>query len=188
MLKTSENTKLLTQPGEGIVGVGGDSRAKQDTNKLDESEVDSDEFDGGEVEVDEVGKKVQKTTKSKNLSKSKKAVGPSNFLTPRAKLAFTKLRQAIVKALILYHFDPECHIRVGTDVLGYAISGVLSQLISDDLGQCHPAGGLFFPQDDSSGNQVQNAWRWAFSHCWGFQDLEALFRELSTWSPRAYRP
>ena len=72
--------------------------------------------------------------KSKNLSKSKKTVG-SDFLTPRVKLAFTELRQAFVKSLILHHFDPERHIRIETDVSSYAIGGVLSQLTSDDLGR-----------------------------------------------------
>ena len=58
-----------------------------------------------------------------------------DFLTPRARLAFTKLRQAFVKASILYHFDPERYIRVEINISGYAISGVFSQLTSDDLGQ-----------------------------------------------------
>ena len=89
--------------------------------------MDDVEVDGGEVEVDEIGKKVQKS------SKSKKTVRFSDFLTPRAKLAFTKLRQAFLKALILHHFDPEFHVRIETDALGYAISGVLSQLTLDDL-------------------------------------------------------
>ena len=75
--------------------------------------------------------------KSKNLPKSKKTVGFSDFLTPGAKLAFTKLRQAFFKALIFYHFDPEHHIRIEIDILGYAISGVLSQLTLDDSGQWH---------------------------------------------------
>ena len=144
MLKTSGSTELLTRPGEGLVRVGGDSRARRDASKLDGSELDGSELDGGEVdggevdgdevEVDEVGKKVQKMTKSKNLSKSKKAVRPLDFLTPGAKLAFTKLRQAFLKAPILYHFDLERHIRIETDASGYAIGGVLSQLTSDDLG------------------------------------------------------
>ena len=88
--------------------------------------MDDVEVDGGEVEIDEGAKKAQK------LSKSKKIVG-SDFLTLRAKLAFTKLRQAFLEASILYHFDPEHHIRIETDVSGYAIYGVFSQLISDDL-------------------------------------------------------
>ena len=66
----------------------------------------------------------------------------SDFLTPGAKLAFTKLRQAFLKALILHHFDPERHIRIETNATGYFISGVLSQLTSDDLGQCYPV--VFF--------------------------------------------
>ena len=84
-----------------------------------------------------LGKKGRKTSKSKNLSKSKKTVR-SNLLTPEAKLAFTELRQAFLKAQILHPFDLERHIRIGTDVSSYAIGGVLSQLTSDNSGQWHP--------------------------------------------------
>ena len=76
--------------------------------------------------------------KSKNLSKSKKTVRSLDFLTLGAKLAFTKLRQAFLKALILHHFDLERYIWIETDVSGYAIGGVFSQLSSDDLSQWHP--------------------------------------------------
>ena len=58
-----------------------------------------------------------------------------DYLTPKAMLAFNKLRKILTKALILQHFDPKCHIRIETDVSGYAISKVLSQLILDNLGQ-----------------------------------------------------
>ena len=132
MLKTSGSTKPLTRLGEGVVGVAGDSRAGRD--RIDGSGMDDVEVDGGEVEVDEVGKKGQKTSKSKKSSKSK-TVG-SDFLTPGAKLAFTELRQAFLKAPILHHFDPERHIWIETDASGYAIGGILSQLTSE--GRWHP--------------------------------------------------
>ena len=82
-------------------------------------------------------------SKSKYLFKSKKSsmlkkTLRSNFSTSGARLAFTKLRQAFIKALIFYHFDSECHIRVETDVSGYAIGGVFSQLTLDDFGLWHP--------------------------------------------------
>ena len=70
------------------------------------------------------------------------------FLTPDARTAFNRLRLAFTEAPILRHFDPECHIRIETDALGYAIDGVLSQLASEtrpdgvviktDLSQWHP--------------------------------------------------
>ena len=135
MLKTSGSTEPLTWLGEGIVGVGGNTKARRDASKLDKSELGRNEVDGNEVEVDEVRKNVQKMTKSKNSSKPKKTVGPSDFLTPGAKLTFTKLRQAFIKAPILHHFDPERYIQIEMDVSGYAIGGVLSQLTSDSLGQ-----------------------------------------------------
>ena len=75
---------------------------------------------------------------SKNLFKksfkSKKVVR-LNFFTSGARLAFTKLRPAFVKALIFYQFDLKHHIRVETDTSGYANGGVFCQLTLDDLSQ-----------------------------------------------------
>ena len=102
MLKTAK-------PKKGGVGVGGDSKARRGGSEIDRSGMDDVEVDGDEVEVDEFEKKARKMSRSKNLFKSKKIVG-SNFFTLKAKLAFTKLRQAFFKAPILHHFDPECHI------------------------------------------------------------------------------
>ena len=132
MLKTSESTKSKTQSGEGGVGVGDDSRAGYSKREIDDGKVGV-----GEVEDNEVGKKAQKLFKSKNSSKS-------DFFTFGARLAFTKLRQAFIKALILHHFNPERHIWIETDASDYAIGGVLSQLISDNSGQWHPV--AFFSQ------------------------------------------
>ena len=90
----------------------------------------------------------------KNLSKSRKlknsksgiqtrldATGKPIFLTPNTREVFNKLRQAFIEAPILQHFDPECYIRIETDISGYAIGRVLSQLTSDhltsDQGQWH---------------------------------------------------
>ena len=128
LLKTS-STKSA-KPKKGGVEVVGDSSARY--NGMNNVEVD-----GGEVRNDEVGKKGQKTSKSKNLSKSKKTV-KSDFLIPKARLMFIELRQAFIKAPIFHHFDPEYHIQIKTNVLGYSINRVLSQLTSDDLDQWHP--------------------------------------------------
>ena len=57
------------------------------------------------------------------------------FLTTDVKRLFTKLRQVFIKVLILNHFDLERYIQMGTDVLGYAIDRIFSQLILDDLGR-----------------------------------------------------
>ena len=138
MLKILGSTESKIRPGEGEVGVGS-SRAGREGNKLDRSELHSIKIDGGEVKDGEVGKKVQKRSKSKSLSKF-----TLDFLTPRAKLTFTKLRQAFLKALIFYHFNPECYIWIEIDASGYAIGGVLSQLTSDNSGRCHPI--AFFSQ------------------------------------------
>ena len=65
----------MTRLGEGVVGVDGNSRARRAGNKLDGSKLDGGEVDDGKVEDDEFKKKVQKTSKFKNLSESKKTVG-----------------------------------------------------------------------------------------------------------------
>ena len=83
--------------------------------------------------------KSEKTSKSWNLAKSRKKLlksgNPTNFdatevrpkfLTPDARIAFNHLRLAFTEALILQHFDLECHIWNETDVLDYAIGGVLN--------------------------------------------------------------
>ena len=71
------------------------------------------------------GKKLSKSGNSTNFDATED--GPK-FLTPDARTAFNRLRLAFTKAPILRHFDLECHIRIETNALGYAIGGVLSQL------------------------------------------------------------
>ena len=103
-----------TKPKKGVVSVGGDSKEEHsDKTKLDSrDEVGGGEIDGHKVENNDIAKRksYQKMSKSKKLSKSKKMIESSDFLTPRARLAFTKLRQVFAKAPILYYFDPEHYI------------------------------------------------------------------------------
>ena len=66
----------MTPSEKGRVEVGGDFRAKRDGSKLNKNEINGGEVDGGEIDSNEIGddedeKKVQKTSKSKNLFKSK---------------------------------------------------------------------------------------------------------------------
>ena len=93
------------------------------------------------------GEKSKKPPKSGNSPNfNTKNTGPS-FLTLEARSAFNHLRLAFIGAPILQDFDPECHIRIKTDVSDYIIDGVLSQLASGtslngvvtkaDLGQWH---------------------------------------------------
>ena len=70
-----------------------------------------------------------------NLSKIIDAnVKATRFLTFKTRVIFTQLRQAFTKALILWYFDPEYHIRIETDASIYAIGEVLSRLILNNLG------------------------------------------------------
>ena len=83
-----------------------DGRAKHDGKcKLGGNEVGGNEVDDNNI-IEE--KNYQKTSKYKKLSKSKKM--KSGFFTLGARLAFIKLRQMFVKALILHHFDPKHYI------------------------------------------------------------------------------
>ena len=88
--------------------------------------------------------KSEKTSKSRNSAKSEKKLSKSRnlinfdaiedvlkFLTPDARTAFNRLRLAYTEAPIFWYFDPKCHDRIKTDTSGYAISGVLSQLVSE---------------------------------------------------------
>ncbi len=106
---------------------------------------------GGGAGVSAVGRKVKnvpKGKKSKILAKSKKSTQAKkpdadfekakaneasgiDFLTSEARVAFIRLWKPITEALILRHFDLECHIRIETDASGYSIWTILSQLTLD---------------------------------------------------------
>ena len=132
---------------------------------LDANEVGG--IESGDKLIEKCGKlsktgktsKVQKLSKSRKSAKSKKPLksenspnfdakdsGPS-FLIPKTRTAFNRLRLAFTEAPILWHFDPECHIRIETNISGYAIDSVLRQLVSEtrpdgvftktNLGQWH---------------------------------------------------
>ena len=89
---------------------------------------------GGEATNPIKEKNQAKTTKSKILVKSKNHDFPKSrtekagtgYFTLKARLAFTQLRQACVEALIFHYFNPESHIRIETNTLGYAIGGKLT--------------------------------------------------------------
>ena len=76
-------------------------------------------------------------TVKRSLFIFKNSNGAIGYLIPKARLAFIQLRKAFTKASIFRHFDPECHIRIETDALYYAICGVLNQLTLHNLGQWH---------------------------------------------------
>ena len=83
--------------------------------------------------------KSKKTLKSWNLAKLEKKllnngnlsnfstikVGPK-FLISDTRIAFNCLWLVFTKVLIPQYFDPECHIWIETNILGYAIGKVLN--------------------------------------------------------------
>ncbi len=71
-----------------------------------------------------------KSAKSKKPNFAKANSG-TDFLISEAQEAFIHLQKAFTKVLIFRHFDPERHIRIETNALGYAIGEVLSQMTSD---------------------------------------------------------
>ena len=125
ILKTTGSTKSVANPKETKGKVGGNS-------------IVGDMVSSGEA-INSIKRKNQaKTTKSKILVRSKNHDFPKSrteeartgFLTPKARLKFIQLRQKFVEAPILYHFDLESHIRIETDVSGYTIGSIISQLFS----------------------------------------------------------
>ena len=105
MLKTTKSTRFAVESKDTKFEIG-------DNNVVDGNEVTN--------KTNSIqGKNQAKMTKSKDLVKSKNHDFLSNsrnmeaglgFLTLGARLKFTKLRQAFVKASILHHFDLKCHM------------------------------------------------------------------------------
>ncbi len=87
-------------------------------------------FENLSTTVKSAESKKPKLTKSKK-SDLPKANSGTDFLTPEAKKAFIYLQKTFTKAPILRHFDPECHIRIETNALEYAIGGFQSQMTSN---------------------------------------------------------
>ena len=85
--------------------------------------------------ADETVRNLFKSNKSKNkMSKVHTYIGAlrkPTFLTPGAKEAFNRLKQAFIEAPILQYFDSEGYIQIETDASGYTIGEVLSQLSFD---------------------------------------------------------
>ena len=77
-----------------------------------------------------LAKSGKKSSKSEDSTNSDAPEDGPKFLTSNARTTFNGLRLAFTEASILWHFDPEYHIWIETDVLDYAIAGVLSQLTS----------------------------------------------------------
>ena len=90
--------------------------------------ADDDEVVDGGGRANETVMNLSKNNKSRNSTRVLNigATRKPNFLTLDAKKAFNYLRLAFIKAFILRYFDLESHIRIETDVSGYAIGGVLS--------------------------------------------------------------
>ena len=105
MLKTS-----LTQSAENFSLL---------INIAEEAEVGDDASDCED-------RKVERSLRLKNSNRA-------GYLTPEARLAFTLLRKAFIKALIFWYFDLECHIRTETNPSYYSIGRILSQLTLDNL-------------------------------------------------------
>ena len=78
-----------------------------------------------------LAKSRKKLLKSGNLPNFNAKKNRPSFLILNTRTTFNYLWLAFIKALILQYFDLECHIWIETDVLGYAISGILSQLASE---------------------------------------------------------
>ena len=125
MLKTSGSTESVANPEKTQGEVGSDS-------------VVGNIVSGGEVINPTKRKNQAKTTKSKILVKSKNhdflksktEEARTGFFTPKARLAFSQLRQAFREATILNYFNLENHIQMETDASGYANGNVLCQLLS----------------------------------------------------------
>ena len=115
MLKILGSIESTIRPGKGGIRVNSDGREKHSDkaeldskNEVDSGEINSVEINNSKVKDNE-GAKVKNYQK---MSKSKKTVGSSNFLTFEARLAFIELRQAFLKLLIFHHFDPKYYILI----------------------------------------------------------------------------
>ena len=70
----------------------------------------------------------------RSLLHPKLRVKATDYLTSAAKAVFSQLRNTFTKASILHHFDLEWNISIETNISGYFIDRILTQLILNILG------------------------------------------------------
>ena len=107
----------------------------------------------------------KKLSKSGNLTNFDTTEAGSKFLTPNARTTFNHLWLAFTKAPIFQYFDPESPIWIETDISGYTIDKVLSQLTSKtnpnrvvtktNLSQWHPVV-FFLKKNDFYRDSIQD--------------------------------
>ena len=140
--------RVLAADEVGSVGGGGGDESSDGSKRVEPKTGKSAKSRKSSKSGKSKGEKSKKPPKSGNLPNFGATESGPSFLTPKARSTFNRLRLAFTKAPILRHFDPECHIWIRTNALGYAIGGVLSQLASNtrpdgvvtktDLRQWHP--------------------------------------------------
>lgn len=81
--------------------------------------------------------KLKKSDLVKAQKSAKRNSSETDFLIFKTKKAFIYLKKAFIKVLIIYHFDPERHIRIEIDLSGYTIYVVLNQITSDQIFSDH---------------------------------------------------
>ncbi len=123
ILRTTDNKALSTQAIENEKNQNAPSAAGR--------------TDGGNV-----GGSIKNLSTAAKSAKSKKpnfanANSGTDFLIPEAKETFIYLQKAFTEAPILRHFDLGRHIWIETDVSGYAIGKVLSQITSNQHSSRH---------------------------------------------------
>ena len=115
----NDNSKLVSGRNDGDGEIDGVGVSRNDVEHAKKSGKTSKSWKLSKLEKS----KSKKTSKSRNLAKSGKKLSKSGnstnfdttedrlkFLTPDARIAFNRLWLAFTEALILWHFDPECHI------------------------------------------------------------------------------
>ena len=120
MLKTTRSSIVSTSRIDDNKVVDGSSGAEADGGSA------------GRLDISRNSTKSKNQPKSRHLGNSNK-LGEPKFLIFGVKEAFNHLRQAFTKAPIFWHFNPKYHIWIKTDVSGYTIRKILSQLISNQL-------------------------------------------------------
>ena len=116
MLKTTISSQVLI-PNKILIANEVDGI--EDSNKLIKKY-------GKLLKTGKLAKSWKKLSKSGNLFKFDVKKNEPSFLTLDAWIVFNCLWLAFIKALILWHFDPECYIWNEIDISSYAIDSVLS--------------------------------------------------------------
>lgn len=128
-----ETNKVTEDSNTSVVSIDGDKVVGRVDEKIENLSIDinftkSKKLNSAKFKKSNLAK-LDLNSKKSNFAKTNFC--ETDFFTLETKRTLIYLEKSFIKTTFFYYFESECHIRIETNILGYIISVILSQLTLD---------------------------------------------------------